>query len=109
MDANGTFDYIVLQCDTELFRFRNINASIETPYSFILVNDKSKALAGLNQQSTLTNYSNFGTEISAAFEDKDIAYIGILECTTKDGATSRLQVAKMVTDDDNISLSSSDN
>ena len=104
-DQSGNFDFVVFEAGNELFRFRKIKVSDETPYSIILVNDKNKALEGLKQKNTLTNYSNFGFEISAAFEDKDIAYIGILECTTKDGATSRMQVAKMVIEDEPISLS----
>lgn len=103
--AEGTFDFVVFQTGNEMFRFRNIDARQETPYSFILVNDKNKALEGLKLRNTLTNYSNFGFEISAAFENKDVAYIGILECTTKDGATSRLQIARMVLEEESIGSS----
>jgi hypothetical protein len=37
----------------------------------------------------------------AAYENKEIAYIGILECNTKTGATSRMQVVQMLSEDDN--------
>ncbi len=97
---NGTFDFVVLQHDEEIFRFRSLDVQTETLYSFILVNDKFKALEGLNKQATLTTYSNFGSEIVAAYAEKNIAFVGILECMTKNGATSRLQVAKMVSEDD---------
>ena len=100
----GTFDFVVRQADTELFRFRDINTDAEKPYSFTLVNDKNKSLEGLKERNTLTNYSNFALEISTAFEDKALVHIGILECRTAKGATSRMQVVKMVLDEESIGL-----
>ena len=99
-ESKESFDLVILQKDEEIFRFRNIDRTGESLYTFSLVNDKFEALAGLNRQATLTTNSNFATEILAAYENKQTAYIGILECSTKNGATSRMQVAQMFSEDD---------
>jgi hypothetical protein len=108
-NTGGNIDFIVLKAEKQLFCFRGIVANDETPYSFNYVDDKNNALEGLKLRNTLTNYSNFGYEISTAFENKDVVYIGILECTTKDGATSRMQVVRMVQEEDNAGLSLNNN
>lgn len=99
-ESKDVFDLVILQKGEEIFRFRDIDRMSESLYTFSLVNDKFEALAGLNRQATLTSTSNFGTEILAAYENKQTAYIGILECSTKNGATSRMQVAQMFSEDD---------
>lgn len=103
-DNNGSIDFIVYKNNEPIFRFRNIDYTAETLYSFILVDNKEKALAGLHQQNTLTSNSDFGSEILSVFEDKSTTMVGILECTTKTGATSRLQVVKLVDEDEENSV-----
>lgn len=94
------FDLVVLKDNEEVFRFTEIQRNTENVYTFTLVDDKFKALSGLNQQKTLTTHSNFATEILDAYEHNQVAMIGILECSTKVGATSRIQVAKLYSPDD---------
>jgi hypothetical protein len=99
-DHQGAIDFIVLKNDEPIFRFQNIDYTSETLYSFVLVDDQNKAIEGLQQQTTLTTNSDFGIEIKTAFEDKTTTMVGILECTTKSGATSRMQVIKLVEADE---------
>ena len=107
-EHDGSFDLVVMKENEEIFHFRSIDSKNETLYSFVLINDKFKALEGLNKQATLTTFSNFGPDIISAYESKDVAFIGILECMTPNGAISRLQVTRMVSDDEAKDVSVSD-
>jgi hypothetical protein len=98
--SDGHFSLIVLQKEEEIFRFSDIDPNVEEIVTFTWVNDKFKALEGLRLQNTLTTYSNYASEILAAYEDKGTAFIGVLECKTKSGATSRMQVAQMISPDE---------
>lgn len=99
-ETDSTYDFVVLQNDEELFRFSSINKAEETVQNFIFVDDQYKAVASLNGAN-----NGFVNEIMDAFKDKNTAYLGILECSTKNGATSRLQIVKMVSEDEEAPLS----
>lgn len=99
-DNDGSIDFIVMKNNEPIFRFTNIDYNTESLYSFVLVDNKEKAIEGLNQQTTLTTDSSFGPEILLAFQDKNTTMIGILECTTKTGATSRMQIIKLMEEED---------
>jgi hypothetical protein len=97
---DGVFDFVVIQRGEEILRFRNFDSKAETLYSFVLVNDKSKAMEQLKIQATLTKKADLEADILMAYDDKSTAFIGVLESKTATGAATRMQISKMVSEDD---------
>jgi hypothetical protein len=97
---DGIFDLVVVQRGEEIFRFRNFDSKKETLYSFALINDKKKAFENLKTQNTLTKKADVEADLLLAYEDKSLAFIGLLESKTPTGASTRMQIAKMVSEDD---------
>lgn len=86
---DGTFDFIVLQKENQIFRFAGLNLSTETPTIFSLVSENKLILPNLSKVKD-------DTFREALIENADVntAFVGFLECKTPQGATKRIQVAK---------------
>lgn len=96
MNDDSTYDIIIIQNDTPIFRFVGINEKTEFPNSFTLITDKDKAIA----QAKLNNNESLVKDITAAYINKgEVPYIGFLECMTSNGATGRLQIARLWSED----------
>ncbi len=101
----GVFDFVIIQRGEELFRFRNFDSNKETLHSFVLINDKTKSLTGLQTQKTLTKKADVEADILSAYDDKDLVVIGFLESHNATGASTRMQIVKMVEEDTEAVLS----
>jgi hypothetical protein len=101
----GVFDFVVVQRGEEIFRFRNFDSNKETLHSFVLINDKTKSLTGLQTQSTLTKKADVEADILSAYDDKALVIIGFLESRNATGASTRMQIVKMVEEDTDAVLS----
>lgn len=101
----GVFDFVIIQRGEEIFRFRNFDSNKETLHSFVLINDKTKSLSGLQTQKTLTKKADVEADILSAYDDKDLVVIGFLESHNATGASTRMQIVKMVEEDTEAVLS----
>lgn len=101
----GVFDFVIIQRGEEIFRFRNFDSNKETLHSFVLINDKTKSLTGLQTQKTLTKKADVEADILSAYDDKDLVVIGFLESHNATGASTRMQIVKMVEEDTEAVLS----
>jgi hypothetical protein len=101
----GVFDFVVIQRGEEIFRFRNFDSNKETLHSFVLINDKTKSLTGLQTQKTLTKKADVEADILSAYDDKALVIIGFLESRNATGASTRMQIVKMVEEDTETVLS----
>jgi hypothetical protein len=101
----GVFDFVVIQRGEEIFRFRNFDSNKETLHSFVLINDKTKSLTGLQTQNTLTKKADVEADILSAYDDKALVLIGFLESRNATGASTRMQIVKMVEEDTEAVLS----
>ena len=101
----GVFDFIVVQRGEEIFRFQNFDSNKETLHSFVLINDKTKSLTGLQTQNTLTKKADVEADILSAYDDKALVIIGFLESRNATGASTRMQIVKMVEEDTEAVLS----
>lgn len=92
--ADGTFDFVVLQKGSEIFRFTGLESSKDFPVSFSLVNDHK--LIPLNLSKVQDDSFR---EALIENGDAQTAFIGFLECKTSNGATKRIQIAKFEEED----------
>lgn len=86
---DGTFDFVVIQKGNPIFRFSNVDDKNDKILSFALITKKEAVLKQINEHKN-TDLSDLLTE----FSDSTVAYIGLLECKTPNGAIKRMQVAK---------------
>lgn len=86
---DGTFDFVVLQKENQIFRFSGLNTGTDIPVSFSLVSDNKLIFPNLPKVKD-------DTFREALIENADLttAFIGFLECKTSQGSTKRIQVAK---------------